>query len=77
MGLGVIMSLNPSMIISIIGCIVGISGIVLGVMRHITSNKQLKESTRANDLKEIELDMRNNIERQHDKKDPEEKAGGS
>lgn len=49
---GVGMTVTPIFIIQVIGCVVGITGVILGYRRNKIADKQAQETKRANDLKQ-------------------------
>ena len=57
-GTGLGMTLTPVFVIQVIGCIVGIAGIILGIMRLKVANVQAKESIRSNDLRDKEIRLK-------------------
>lgn len=57
-GTGLGLTLTPVFIIQVIGCIVGIAGIILGVARLKVANVQARESVRSNDLRDKEIRLK-------------------
>ena len=60
-GSGVGMAFNSVFVIQVIGSIVGVSGLILGILRYRVANEQKNETKRANDLKQEQWEHELNV----------------
>lgn len=70
---GVGMTVTPILIIQVIGCVVGITGVILGYRRNKIADKQAQETKRANDLKQEQWEHQLNAHSTGEKAETETK----